>query len=121
MSDPRTTLNATLDAATAPNLARTSRYATVGTDTLQLPDGRTVVFLQRRIVPPPENFATLQVHVVAQGERLDHIAAAALGDPEQFWKLCDANGALRPDELEMPGTSLRITLPEGVPNTGLTT
>ena len=121
MSDPRAALNAIFDDAGAPNLARNSRYAGVGTDTLQLPDGRTVVFLQRRIVPPPESFATLQEHIVAQGERLDHVAAAALGDPEQFWKLCDANGALRPDELEAPGTRLRITLPAGVSNTGFTT
>ena len=41
---------------------------------------------------------------------------AYLGDPEQFWRLCDANGAMRPDELtETVGRRLRITLPEGVP------
>ncbi len=118
MSDPRVTLSAILDSSSAPGLTRTSRYANVGTATLTLPDGRTVAYLRWRIVPPPETFATLQEHVVAQGERLDHIAANALGDPEQFWKLCDANGALRPEELETPGTRLRITLPEGVPNVG---
>jgi hypothetical protein len=32
------------------------------------------------------------------------------------WRLCDANGAMRPDELtETPGRRLRITLPEGIP------
>jgi len=35
----------------------------------------------------------LQEHAVTEGERLDHIAAKYLGDPEQFWQLCDATGA----------------------------
>ena len=39
-----------------------------------------------------------------------------LGDPEQFWRVCDANRAMRPDELtETIGRRLRITLPEGIP------
>ena len=41
--------------------------------------------------------------------------ARYLGDPEQFWRLCDANAALRPDELMEVGRWLRITLPEGIP------
>ncbi len=54
--------------------------------------------------------------MVAQGDRLDNIAAKYLGDPEQYWRICDANGAMRPDELiETIGRQLRITLPEGVP------
>ena len=58
----------------------------------------------------------LQEHTSSQGERLDNIAAQYLGDPEQFWRLCDANGALRPGELtETVGRRLRITLPEGIP------
>jgi hypothetical protein len=53
---------------------------------------------------------------VTQGDRLDNIAAKYLGDPEQFWRLCDANGAMRPDALtETIGRWLRITLPEGIP------
>jgi hypothetical protein len=67
-------------------------------------------------VPPPERFALLQEHVVTQGERLDNITARYLDDPEQFWRICDANRALRPDELtETVGRRLRITLPEGIP------
>jgi hypothetical protein len=58
----------------------------------------------------------LQEHVVTEGDRLDNIAAKYLGDPEQFWRVCDANGAMLPDELiETIGRRLRITLPEGVP------
>jgi hypothetical protein len=33
-----------------------------------------------------------------------------------YWLICDANGAIRPDELvETPGATLRITMPQGVP------
>lgn len=94
----------------------TSRYYTVETAEYETADGRTVVYLRRRFVPPPERFELLQEHVVTEGERLDNITAHYLGDPEQFWRLCDANRAVRPDELtEEIGRRLRITLPEGIP------
>jgi hypothetical protein len=93
-----------------------SRYRGVGTAALELPDGRTVIYLRRRFVPPPESLAALGEVTVTQGDRLDLIAAAQLGDPELAWRICDANGALRPEELTEPiGRRLRITLPEGVP------
>ena len=93
-----------------------SRYHGLETDQWTRPDGRTVSYLRRRFVPPTERFATLQEHVVGSGDRLDNLAARFLGDPEQYWRLCDANGAMRPDELvETPGSTLRITLPEGIP------
>lgn len=94
----------------------TSRYAPTPTATLVRVDGTPVTYLTRRFVPAPENFALLQWHQVAQNERLDNITARYLGDPEQFWRLCDANRALRPEELtETIGKQLRITLPEGIP------
>lgn len=102
--------------STSLNFTPTSRYYAIETTTWTMADGRTVVYLRRRFVPPPERFALLQEHVVTQGERLDNIAAQYLGDPEQFWRLCDANGALRPEELTAEiGRHLRITLPEGIP------
>jgi len=93
----------------------TSRYHGVATTTMEFPDGRVVVHLKRRLVPQPERFATLAEYLVTEGERLDHIAAKQLGDPELFWRLCDANGALRPAELEIVGRRVRIALPEGIP------
>ena len=94
----------------------TSRYALTPTTTFVRADGTMVTCLKRRFVPAPENLALLQWHQVVQGERLDNIAAKYLGDPEQFWRLCDANRALRPQELtETIGKKLRITLPEGIP------
>ena len=94
----------------------TSRYSSVETATLERADGEMIVYLRRRFVPPPERFELLQEHTVTQGERLDNIAAQYLGDPEAFWRICDANNAMRPDELtETIGRRLRITLPEGIP------
>jgi hypothetical protein len=94
----------------------TSRYYNIETVTLEMLEGRTLVYIRRRFVPPPERFSLLQEHVVVQGDRLDNITARYLGDPEQFWRVCDANAAMRPDELtDEPGRRLRITLPEGLP------
>jgi hypothetical protein len=93
-----------------------SRYRGVETATLETAEGKTEIYLKRRFVPSPERFALLQEHLVAQGDRLDNISARYLGDPEQFWQVCDANNAMRPDELtETIGRRLRITLPEGIP------
>ncbi len=92
-----------------------SRYNGVPTLNYTTPDGRELPYLTRRFVPPSQNFSPLGEHLVIEGDRLDNLAARYLGDPEQYWKLCDANGALRPDELvEAIGRSLRITLPEGI-------
>jgi hypothetical protein len=93
-----------------------SRYHLIETATLETSDGRTVRYLRRRFVPPPERFVPLQEHLVVEGDRLDNITARYLGDAEQFWRVCDANRAMRPDALtEEIGRRLRITLPEGIP------
>jgi hypothetical protein len=93
-----------------------SRYGNIQTATLETAAGRVTAYLRRRFVPPAERFALLQEYTVVQGDRLDNLAARLIGDPEMFWQLCDANGAMRPDELtETPGRKIRITLPEGIP------
>lgn len=98
------------------NFSPTSRYYGIETTTLETAEGKIIGYLRRRFVPPPERFALLHEHVVKQGERLDNITAQYLGDPEQFWRVCDGNGAMRPEELtETTGRRLRITLPEGIP------
>lgn len=94
----------------------TSRYAAIDTAKIDLPDGRTILYLKRRFVPPPEKFSLMREHVVTEGDRLDNVTAKHIGDPEQFWRVCDANRAMRPDELtEEIGRRLAITLPEGIP------
>lgn len=108
-------------AATTSAFPESSRYRGVETATTELPDGRKVVYLKRRFVPQPELMATLAEHVVLDGDRLDLIANQYLGDPEQFWRVCDANRVLRPADLtEDPRTTglprvIRIGLPPGVP------
>ena len=94
----------------------TSRYYGIDTATMQTADGRTIIYMKRRFVPSANRFALLQEHTVTQAERLDNIAAQYLGDPEAFWRICDANNAMRPDNLTATiGRRLRITLPEGIP------
>ncbi len=94
----------------------TSRYHLVGTAIHTTSTGEEIIHLRRRFIPPPDRFHLLQEHTVVEGERHDTLAAQFLGDPEQFWRLCDANGVLRPEELaETPGRPVRITLPEGIP------
>jgi hypothetical protein len=97
--------------------APTSRYYGLEIETIPQ-NGVPVAYLTRRFVPPVSRFQLLQEHTVAQGERLDNITALHLGDPLLFWRVCDANNAMRPDELtETPGRRLRITLPQGIPGT----
>jgi hypothetical protein len=110
--------------ATPPDLALaaafppTSRYHAVGTARHTLPGGDEVVHLRRRFIPAPDRFHVLHEHTVIEGERHDTLAAQLLGDPEQFWRICDANAVLFPEELtETPGRRVRVTLPEGVPGT----
>ena len=92
----------------------TSRYFGIDTETLTTSDGK------RRFVPSPDQFELLQLQSVVQGERLDNIAAKFLGDPELFWRLADANGAMRPEDLVAKiGRTLSITLPQGVTGNSL--
>lgn len=99
----------------AANFPATSRYAGTAVATYEDADGRVTAYLRRRFLPQPERFALLQTHSVAEGERLDNVTATYLGDPEQFWRVADANRAMRPDDLMVVGRPLRITLPEGIP------
>jgi hypothetical protein len=94
--------------------AATSRYYGVDVATIAV-DGQPTGYLRRRFLPPSENFQVLQEHTVIQGERLDNITAKYLGDPTLFWRICDANNAMRPEELTATiGAKLRITMPAGV-------
>lgn len=95
--------------------AANSRYYQFATRTIELTRGKPIVYLGRRFLPPSSSFQVLQTHTVMQGERLDNIAAQFLGDPTLFWRICDANDAVRPEALtETPGRKLEITMPAGV-------
>ncbi|MDB4923283.1 hypothetical protein [Mucilaginibacter sp.] len=93
-----------------------SRYYSIDTATMKDANGNDITYLRRRFLPPADQFFQLQQHTVLQGERLDQVTDRYLGDPERFWQICDANNAMRPEELiEEPGSKIKITLPEGIP------
>ena len=99
------------------NFPPTSRYYNIPTLTFNAPNG-PVSYLDRRFLPSPDVFALLQTYTVSQGDRLDLVSYKFLGDPQAFWRSADANAAMRPDDLTAtPGSTLRITLPQGVPGT----
>ncbi len=94
----------------------TSRYYGIETAKLVTSDGREVVYLRRRFLPDGTKAVVLTEHVVTQGDRLDNITARYLGDPEQFWLICDANNVMRPDDLTAEseiGRRLPIPVPQG--------
>ena len=94
----------------------TSRYynSQVSIMTVLDSDGkpREIHYIRRRFIPSSNNRTTLVEHTVLQGERLDNITTRYLGDPTQFWSICDANNVLDPDELtDQTGKSINIALP----------
>jgi hypothetical protein len=94
----------------------TSRYHDVETVKMTIRNSRgeprVVSYKMRRFVPSGATMTTLAEHTVDQGDRLDNLAARYVGDPEQFWRICDANNVLRPEELtEEVGRAVRIGLP----------
>ncbi len=94
-----------------------SRYAGLPTATVLVPDGRggtrEVTYVRRRFVPPARGMTALARHTVVQGDRLDTITARHLGDPLQFWRVCDAASAMNPFDLTAePGRTLVVPVPQ---------
>lgn len=97
------------------------RYSGVDVATYEFTDAqgtRQVVRYYRRRFPPNADRPTvLARHRVVPDDRLDLLSARYVGDPLAFWRICDANGALDPDDLtdaSATGSDLTITAP-GVP------
>jgi hypothetical protein len=95
----------------------TSRYYKIPVKSISLPDSegrpREIRYVKRRFIPPAQEMTTLLEHIVTEGDRIDVIAARYIGDPSQFWMICDANGAMRPEELtEKISQSIRIAMPK---------
>jgi len=100
------------------NFPPTSRYYGLAVFNYVTADQQQLPYLSRRFVPAADSFSLLREHVVEQGERMDLVAARELGDAEAYWRICDANNAMRPDDLTATaGRRLRITLPQGIPGT----
>jgi hypothetical protein len=94
-----------------------SRYYDVETATRTVIDAdgheRVLRYKRRRVIPPQDDLPTLAEHRVTDGERLDNITARYAGDPTLYWRLCDANSVLRPEELEAVGRIIRIAMAAG--------
>lgn len=75
---------------------RGSRYEDVATAIHVGPDGRQHSYKLLRRIP---DLVPRQVHLVVAGDRLDLIAYSYFRDPEQFWRICDANRCLDPADL----------------------
>lgn len=74
---------------------RGSRYADV--EDAKITVGTEVIHYKRiRFIPETKAYVK---HTVKDGERLDHIAFQYYQDSERFWRICDANRAVWPDDL----------------------
>jgi hypothetical protein len=83
-----------------------SRYAKVAEDTMIDSDGREIRYKKIRFIP---DVKAQMIHTVTQGERLDHVAHQYYRDSERFWRVCDANHGMWPDDLiAEPGKTLLI-------------
>jgi hypothetical protein len=92
-----------------------SRYYNVKTGSISTTDenGQTQLcnYTRRRFLPPLSGQQLVYSHYVQEGDRLDNLAAQYVGDAVQFWRLCDANLVLQPEELvAYPGQSFQISL-----------
>ena len=88
-----------------------SRYTKVEDLEITGDDGRVIRYKKVRFIPRTE--ASLS-HVVRDHERIDHIAHQHFKDSQRFWRICDANLTMRPNELvERSGRRIQIPPPEG--------
>jgi hypothetical protein len=88
---------------------RGSRYEPVSEAQILTSEGRTIRYKRVRFIPDTPGSLSQRVN---QGDRLDLITYRIYKDPEQFWRICDANLALLPEELvEEPGRVLLIAVP----------
>jgi hypothetical protein len=86
---------------------RGSRYADVSERIYEFGGRRRVAYKVLRLIPPLS--PSFESHAVVEGDRLDLLAYRYLRDPERFWRICDENLAVRPDDLVTePGRRLRI-------------
>ena len=95
----------------------TSRYAGVEVAAWDPGTGSPkIAYLRRRFCPLPARFSLLYEARMTEGDRRDLIAGHHLGEPELWWQLADANGAIDPRELtDEIGRSIRITQAADVP------
>lgn len=86
---------------------RGSRYEGVEEAIFVSPAGQEIRYKRLRFTPDAR---ALQSYRVAQQDRLDLIAFRFYQDPEQYWRICDANRAFLPADLTRE-TGFRLIIP----------
>lgn len=90
-----------------------SRYYNLETVHYNTADGRKIAYQRRRFLPKGKAIPLLQEVTFVEGDRLDLISYNTLGDPEEFWQICDANDTMNPTELTSEiGQKIRIPMPQ---------
>lgn len=89
-----------------------SRYIVLENAIYKMPDGREITYKRRRFLPPGDSLPSLADVEVGPNDRLDRVTAQYLGDPEQFWQICDANNCMNPFDLGILGDILRVPIPQ---------
>ncbi len=84
---------------------RSSRYANIATYVATDARGNAHPALKMRVIP--ETPAVFR-HTVRAGERLDLLAFQYYGKADRFWRICDANTAVQPEELLQPGRRILV-------------
>lgn len=83
----------------------TGRYDAQARLTVPQDDGTTRPMSTPRVSVRP---ATDLIYPVREGDRLDLLAGAALGDSTRWWVIADANPRANPLDLERTGTQLEV-------------
>jgi hypothetical protein len=88
---------------------RTSRYHDAEIAVHTTKDGTEVRYAKHRLLPPLPAEDDTAGHTVTDKERPDHLGQRYFGDPEQWWRIADANPVLDPRELTAePGRRIAI-------------
>jgi hypothetical protein len=85
-----------------------SRYERVPQAVYVGRSGRPIPYVLLRTFPA--HAPTERTIVLRDGDRLDLVSFRFYGDPEQYWRICDGNRVLRPEDVEVAGRRLLIPL-----------
>jgi hypothetical protein len=73
-----------------------SRYEKLETYKVTDRRRRTVVVVP---APPAPHQTVLGLHIMKQGQRIDHLAQKYLDDPAGYWRICELNDVMLPKAL----------------------
>lgn len=96
-----------------------SRYYGLPLRRVTTADGREVAYVGRRFLPPLDAYETFAIHEVREGDRLDLLASRYFADPEQGWRLPEANGVRDPRiVLSLAGSRIAIAVASAIAGGG---